>query len=323
MPTRPLLQSSPHKAKIGPAVDTRDRSVSELALDTSFPIQTIPVSGLKRTVRVAAIGDFHARVDRDFLFGSALRRVPAQADLLLIAGDLTDNGRIDEFALVAAYLADVTVPVVAVLGNHDRRGLRRVAMRRTLEGAGVILLDGESVVLDVPLPRGNPRDPIERNPVAPATARIEVIGFGGYGGGFWPEEKAEGPPLHRATQAVAVRARREAARLDATLGETTMGIDARIVLLHYSPTSSTLGREPSVKYWMLGNIELARVIDRHDVDLVVHGHAHLGNPAGQTIGGTPVRNVATQVIGRPVIYRLIDAATGADRDRATPTAGAQ
>ncbi len=298
------------------------RVPTEPAPETSFPVQAIPIDGLERTVRVAAIGDFHTRVDRDFLFGSALRRVPAQADLLLIAGDLTDHGRIDEFALVAAYLADVTVPVVAVLGNHDRRGLRRVAMRRTLEEAGVILLDGESVVLDVPL-GAEPDECDGPDRAGASSARIEVIGFGGYGGGFWPEEMAESPPLHRATQAVAVRARREAARLDATLAAATTDIDARIVLLHYSPTSSTLGREPSVKYWMLGNIELARVIDRHDVDLVVHGHAHLGNPAGQTIGGTPVRNVASPVIGRPVIYRLVDAAAGSTAEPAMPTAGAR
>ncbi len=306
-----------------PAAAFGNRPSTELALETSFATQTIPVPGLALTIRVAAIGDFHARVDRDFLFGSALRRVPAQADLLLIAGDLTDNGRIDEFALVAAYLAGVTVPVVAVLGNHDRRGLRRVAMRRTLEEAGVILLDGESVVLDVPLPRDAANGPDGPDPGTVPSARIEIVGFGGYGGGFWPEEMVEGPPLHRATQAVAVRARREAARLDATLAEATTDVDARIVLLHYSPTSSTLGREPSVKYWMLGNIELARVIDRHDVDLVVHGHAHLGNPAGQTIGGTPVRNVATQVIGRPVIYRLVDADSRVEDEAATPDAGAQ
>ena len=322
MPNRLPVQLPHRNPRVRPALAVPNRALAEPVPETSFPVQTIPVAGLDRTVRVAAIGDFHTRVDRDFPFGSALRRVPAQADLLLIAGDLTDNGRIDQFALVAAYLADVTVPVVAVLGNHDRRGLRRVAIRRTLEEAGVILLDGEAVVLDVPMaaiPDAN--DVADR--IAPSSARIEVIGFGGYGGGFWPEEMAESPPLHRATQAVAVRARREAARLDATLAAARTDVDARIVLLHYSPTSSTLGREPSVKYWMLGNIELARVIDRHDVDLVIHGHAHLGNPAGQTIGGTPVRNVASPVIGRPVIYRLVDASADASDQPVMPSAGAR
>jgi hypothetical protein len=74
--------------------------------------------------------------------------------------------------------------------------------------------------------------------------------------------------------------------------------------MHYSPTVSTLGDEPLIKYWMLGNSLLGKVIDEHDqqVDLVLHGHAHLGNHAGQTPGGIPVRNVAAHVTGRPMIY---------------------
>lgn len=65
--------------------------------------------------------------------------------------------------------------------------------------------------------------------------------------------------------------------------------------MHFSPTVSTLGREPIAKYWMLGNCELGVVLDRHRPDLVIHGHAHLGNLAGHTIGGVPVRNVAVSI----------------------------
>ena len=312
MPTRLQVQLPRRATRIRPTAVVRDRLAADLASGASLPVEPIPVARLTHSVRVAAIGDFHTRVDRPFLFGPALLNVSNQADLLLIAGDLTDSGRVEEFALVADVLGAVTVPVVAVLGNHDRRGLRRVAMRRTLENAGVILLDGESVVLNVSLAESDRE-----------SARIGVVGIGGYGGGFWPDEIGAGPPLDRATQAFAVRARREAARLDATLTQSSTDVDARIVLMHYSPTSSTLGREPLVKYWMLGNIELARVIDRYDVYLVVHGHAHLGNPAGRTIGGTPVRNVATQVIGRPVVYLLGDDAAIVESATASPLAGAK
>jgi hypothetical protein len=74
--------------------------------------------------------------------------------------------------------------------------------------------------------------------------------------------------------------------------------------MHYSPTVSTLGNEPIIKYWMLGNSLLGRVIDAHPVDLVLHGHAHLGNHRGQTPGGVPVRNVAAHVTGRPMLYDI-------------------
>jgi Icc-related predicted phosphoesterase len=59
-----------------------------------------------------------------------------------------------------------------------------------------------------------------------------------------------------------------------------------------------------IKYWMLGNSLLGKAIDAHDVDLVLHGHAHLGNHRGQTPGGVPVRNVAAQVTGRPMLFDL-------------------
>ena len=274
-----------------PGVRSGETLVAASAGDVT-PHDTILVPGLRRPARIAAMADLHARRDQPLALGSSFRRVAEAADLLLVAGDLTDNGRLEEFELVADELATLSIPVFAVLGNHDRRCLRRTAMRRTLEAAGIVLLDGSGAMVELDGPIGEP-------PV-----RIEVVGIGGYGGGFWPDEPGERPPLHRATQAFAVRARREAVRLDATLTIAAPDVDVRIVLMHYSPTSSTLGQEPIVKYWMLGNVELARVVDRHRVDLVVHGHAHLGNETGQTVGGTPVRNVASQVVGGPIIYEL-------------------
>lgn len=261
----------------------------------------VPVAGLARPVRIAATADLHVRRDRPYDISETLQRAAAGADLLLVAGDLTDNGRLEEFSLVAEVLSTLAVPVIVVLGNHDRRCLRRTAMRRTLRAADVTLLDGNSVVLALPGPGDQP-------------IRLEVVGIGGYGGGFWPDEASDPLPLHRATQAFAVRARREAARLDQVLSASAADADARVVLMHYSPTSSTLGNEPIVKHWMLGNIELARVIDRHQVDLVIHGHAHLGNENGHTVGGTPVRNVAANVIGSPIVYELRD--PGAQYDEA-------
>jgi Icc-related predicted phosphoesterase len=216
----------------------------------------------------------------------------------VIAGDLTDNGRIEEFQQVAEVLAQSGVPVIAVPGNHDRRCLRRAAMRRTLREAGVLLLDGTGVTVELT----RPADGSNESDTVPV--RLGLVGVGGYGGGFWPDEPGGGPPIHRVTQAVDLRARREAARLDEALAAADDPVDARLVVMHYAPTATTLGNEPTVKYWMLGNVGLAHVVDRHAVELVLHGHAHLGNPAGETVGGTPVRNVAAHVVGAPVVYEL-------------------
>ncbi len=236
-------------------------------------------------IRIAAIGDMHVRSEFPLDLANSLVGLSDRADVLVIAGDITDQGRLPEAEIAADVLRGIDLPIIAVLGNHDRRCLRRTAFRKILEGAGVTLLDGAATTLAVP--GGN--------------ARIGFAGVGGYGGGFWPDEGPIGPTF-RLTQAVAVRARREAMRLDAAI--TSLTTDLKIVVMHYSPTATTLGDEPPVKYWMLGNSELAKVIDRHDIDLVIHGHAHLGNTHGHTLGGTPVRNVAAPVTGETTIIEL-------------------
>jgi len=246
----------------------------------------------KAPVRVAAIGDLHLRTDIPRQLADDLAAIDGLADLLVITGDLTEGGKIPEVELASELLAGIRIPKVAVWGNHDRRGIRRKAMRLALEASGVTLLDGSSLTMTFADGR-----------------RLGIAGVGGYGGGFWPEEV---PDLvsARISKAVGVRARRESLRLQAALDALAgQANTANLVVMHYSPTVSTLGNEPIIKYWMLGNSLLGKVIDAHQVDLVLHGHAHLGNHIGQTPGGIPVRNVAAHVTGRPTIYDV-----ASDRD---------
>lgn len=239
-------------------------------------------------VKFAAIGDLHVRTDLPADLIAELSGLPGQADALVITGDITEGGKLGEAEAAADVLKTVRLPIFAVLGNHDRRTLRRTAFRRILERAGITLLDGDATTLELP----------ERG------VRIGLAGVGGYGGGFWPDEGPSGPTF-RISQAVAIRARREALRLESALSKLdATETDLKVVVLHYSPTATTLGNEPPAKYWMLGNSELARVIDRHNVDLVLHGHAHLGNSHGHTKGGTPVRNVAVSVTGGLTYHEL-------------------
>ncbi len=243
-------------------------------------------------IRLAAIGDLHLRTTIPRALADDLAAIDGLADLLVITGDLTEGGKIPEVELARELLSGIAMPKVAVLGNHDRRGIRRKAMRLALEASGVTLLDGGSLTMTFSGGR-----------------TLGIAGVGGYGGGFWPEEV---PDLvsARFSKAVGVRARRESLRLqtalDALAGQRNT---ANIVVMHYSPTVSTLGNEPLIKYWMLGNSLLGKVIDDHQVDLVLHGHAHLGNHIGQTPGGVPVRNVAAHVTGRPTLYDV-----GIERD---------
>ncbi|MFM9108426.1 MAG: metallophosphoesterase [Chloroflexota bacterium] len=233
-------------------------------------------------IRVAAIGDLHFRL-RQQASPDLLTGLEDRADLLVLAGDITDRGFVGEADAAVDALARVSVPVGAVLGNHDRRGLRRRALRERLEAAGIRVLDGESTVITT------------------AHGDIGIAGVSGSGGGFWTEEEERLLRL-RAFRALALRIRREAERLDRAL--SALDTDAIVAVTHFSPTTTTLGAEPLAKYWMLGNTELARVSDAHPVDLVIHGHAHLGNPEGVTPGGALVRNVALPVTGGVVTIDL-------------------
>lgn len=231
-------------------------------------------------VRVAAIGDLHLRSRAPF-DANLLADLGGRADLLVVAGDITDNGLIGEAEAAAGTLGELGIPVVAVLGNHDRRGLRRRGVRQSLERAGVAVLEGEATEIETA-----------------SGARVGIAGVSGSGGGFWTPEDEQLPRM-RAFRTVAVRLRREAERLDRALA--SLDTPVKIAVTHFAPTPATLGSEPPLKWWMLGNSELGRVIDAHGVDLVIHGHAHLGSPAGAMPGGAPVHNVALPVTGRVLV----------------------
>jgi Icc-related predicted phosphoesterase len=260
--------------------------MTNVAISTPADMNTTPIQQRAiQPVRIAAIGDLHVKTEMPHAVVEGLESICDAVDMLIIAGDITENGRLPEIALASEFFAKIDTIKIAVLGNHDRRGFKRVAFRNYLERAGIILLDGDARVFRL------------------ADGRvIGIAGAGGYGGGFWPEE----PPdviTARITKAVGVRARREAERLRNAISVLNGdGIDLRLVVLHYAPTVSTLGDEPLLKYWMLGNSLLGKAIDEAHIDLVIHGHAHLGNQVGQTPAGTPVRNVAATVTGGPVIY---------------------
>lgn len=233
------------------------------------------------SIRIAAIADLHVRTQADVLaLRDAFANLDADADLLLIAGDLTEMGRVAEMELVAELLGTVALPTFVTLGNHDRRGMRRSALTKVLRSVGAIVLDGTGAIAKL----------------ADGTT-VGIAGVTGTGGKFRPEDEEFGPGA-RFTRALLVKSRRESARLRKVLRQLqAQEPDILIVLSHFAPTISTLGEEPPLKYWMLGNALLGETIDAFAPHLVVHGHAHLGNERGATEAGVPVLNVALPVVG--------------------------
>ena len=227
-------------------------------------------------IRIAAVGDVHVGEDTRGRLRDAWRHLGEQADVLLLAGDLTRCGTADEARILTDELAEVEVPVVAVLGNHDHHADETGKIRGVLEEAGVRVLEGEGTVVDA------------------GGGRLGIAGTKGFGGGFSGASTSEfGEPE---TKAFARHARCLADTLRAALD--ALDCDVKVALTHYSPVTDTLVGERLEIYPFLGSYLLGEAIDEGGAQLALHGHAHGGSEKGVTPGGVSVRNVAQPVIRR-------------------------
>ena len=136
-------------------------------------------------------------------------------------------------------------------------------------------------------------------------ASVGIVGLKGFIGGFPDSQLPDfGEPLLRQ---VYTETTDEVDALAAGL-EAVAGSDHRIVLLHYSPTASTLEGEPRGIWPFLGTDRLGEPIAEHKPDVVLHGHTHAGTFEG-SVGSVPVFNVALPVIGRDFFVFELDGAT--------------
>ena len=252
-------------------------------------------------IRVAAVGDIHVAEDTHGRLRTHWLTLDEHADVLLLAGDLTNVGNAPQTKALVDELRDVPVPMVAVLGNHDYHCDDAKGVRRALEDIGVVVLDGESVTLEL------------------AGCKLGVAGVKGFGGGFagaCGHKFGEYEMKHfmQVTEDEAHILERELQGLDA---------DYRVALMHYAPVKDTLAGERLEIFPFLGAYQLGEAVDRAGADLALHGHAHRGTEKGMTPGGIPVRNVAMPLLKRPyAIYTLgkagaTDAATPREHEAAT------
>src|SRR5262249_39690549 len=99
----------------------------------------------KDIVRIAAIGDLHyGRTTPAGSLKPLFSQIADTADILALAGDLTDYGLADEARAFVKELAPVRIPIVAVLGNHDVESNQQADILAILKDAGVTVLDGDT-----------------------------------------------------------------------------------------------------------------------------------------------------------------------------------
>jgi Icc-related predicted phosphoesterase len=225
----------------------------------------------KQTTRLAAVGDLHVKKTSQGALQPLLCPVNEQADLLLLCGDLTDYGLPEEAHILAEELrAAVTIPIVAVLGNHDYESGQHVEVCRILTAAGVKVLDGEAY---------------EIHGTGIAGAKGFAGGFGRATLGAWGEP---------ATKRFLQEAVDEALKFEGALARLRTA--RRIAMLHYSPIRATVEGEPLEIFAYLGTSRLEEPLNRHPVNMVFHGHAHHGCLEGRTSTGIPVFNVAMPLL---------------------------
>src|SRR3954466_16257870 len=101
-------------------------------------------------IRVAAAGDVHADASRRADLEAAFTSLRGNADLVLLAGDLTTHGRPEEAegGPCASRLAGL--PVFSLLGNHDWHCNRAAEVVPAMEEAGVKMLERSSTKCEFP-----------------------------------------------------------------------------------------------------------------------------------------------------------------------------
>jgi Icc-related predicted phosphoesterase len=249
-------------------------------------------------VRIAAVSDIHYSKNSPGALQPLFAEITESADVLVIAGDLTDYGLPEEAKVLARDLTTtVKIPIVAVLGNHDYESGEEAELVKILSDAGVKMLDG---------------DTFETHGVGFAGVRGFCGGFGRGALGAW------GEPIIKEFVHEAVN---EALKLESALAR--LHTEHRIAILHYAPIRDTVEGEPLEIYPFLGSSRLEEPLTRFDVTAVFHGHAHKGKPEGATSKGIPVFNVAHPVLkafypDRPP-FRLFEVRTAEEQKDAEVT----
>ncbi|MFL5789213.1 MAG: metallophosphoesterase, partial [Flavisolibacter sp.] len=211
-------------------------------------------------VKIATVADIHVRESEKGKWADYFKEVSQNADILLIAGDLTDTGDEMEAQVLADELKSCSIPVVAVLGNHDFEKGRHKLIRQILSKQGVCMLDGEAVVLN----------------------NIGFAGVKGFGGGFDKQMLSffgEGAMKAFVQEAVdeALHLDRALSRLDAEHQDLK-----KIVVMHYSPIKETVVGEPEPIYPFLGCSRKAEPFKRKKLTYDFHRQAHMGTVEGKT-----------------------------------------
>jgi Icc-related predicted phosphoesterase len=217
-------------------------------------------------LKVAAISDLHCRKDSKGKIRSLLDGVERASDVLVLAGDLTNRGLIQEMEVLLTELKSFKLPIIAVLGNHDHEADHAALLTKMMTGNGICVLESTTCLI----------------------GDTGFVGTKGFCGGF--DEYRIQAFGEQAIKAFVQASIQEVLGLEDALGK--LEGSRRIGVLHYSPIKKTLHGESPELYAFLGSSLIESAFDRNKTDVIFHGHAHHGSLSGETKKGIPVYNVS-------------------------------
>jgi Icc-related predicted phosphoesterase len=224
-------------------------------------------------LRIAATADLHYTKTSKGHLQQLFVDASHAADVLLLAGDLTDYGLPEEAHVLAEDIHSfAAIPVLAVLGNHDYESGHAEEITRIMTESGVKILNGDCCEI----------------------GGIGFAGVCGFGGGFGRFMlNSWGEPLIKSFVQEAVD---QAMHLERAL--VRLETRRKVALLHYAPIRETVEGESPEIFPFLGSTRLEGPLNRFNIDVAFHGHAHNGQPDARTSGGVAVYNVSLPVLRR-------------------------
>ncbi len=229
------------------------------------------------------MADLHFGPESLKTFSSMFKSAGDEADIIVLCGDLTMRGLVEEARGLVEAMGNSRIPIATVLGNHDHEANNQEEIMDVLEGAGIKVLERGTYIM-------------------PGRS-IGFCGTKGFCGGFMPSRIA--PFGERILKMFINETYKEANKVNRAL--KGLKADFKVVVYHYAPVRDTCLGERCEIIPFLGSSILSDPVDTFKANLVLHGHSHNGSEKGLTLRGIPVRNVALPIHGRH--YAVYDTAS--------------
>ncbi len=218
------------------------------------------------TVRLCAVGDVHGRRYFSVFVASLKSLVTTKPDACVFAGDMVDEGRVEDLELIIREINRKfrNIPIVAIFGNEEYHELEGEFIKTYPE---IIWLNDSPAIL---------------------TLNGVRVGFVGTRGSL--EKLTYWQRRHKPELSEIYRDRPEL--IKRLIREVRKHSDLVVLISHYAPTLLTVRGEPEKVYPYMGSKLMERALREVKPDVVIHAHAHNARVVEATLDGIKVYNVS-------------------------------